>query len=193
MGVAEILWRIILSILILGCSTSASNVSKPHESLEQVPVELAVKLVPEVEIDLKKKKEEQSKSVAGFFKTSLEVLNKEGKINFDFSLQNVSGKEQHISYGSGQKYDIFIYNAQNEEIYRWSINKAFTQALIVTTMKKDSKLVFNEQWNLKDNKGNIVPPGKYTIKVEVMIASNSEEIHQIHSDDLTARTVYEVN
>lgn len=193
MGVAENLWRIILSVLILGCSTSANNESKPHENLEQVPVELAVKLAPEVEIDLQKKKEEQSKSVAGLFKTSVEVFNKEGKISLDFSLQNVSGKEQHISYGSGQKYDIFIYNAQNEEIYRWSNNKAFTQALIVTNMMKDSKLVFNEQWNLKDNKGNKVPPGKYTIKVNVMIALNSEEIRRIHSDDLTARTIYEVN
>lgn len=68
MGVAENLWRIILSVLILGCSTSANNESKPHENLEQVPVELAVKLAPEVEIDLQKRKKNNPNQLQDFSK-----------------------------------------------------------------------------------------------------------------------------
>lgn len=108
MGIGKFIGSIMLSALIWGCPTSANNESKPHENLEPVRVELAVKLDPEVENELQRKKDEQSKSVAGLFKTSLEVLNEDGKININFFLQNISGKEQHISYGSGQQYDIFI-------------------------------------------------------------------------------------
>jgi flagellar hook assembly protein FlgD len=60
-------------------------------------------------------------------------------------------------------------------------------------MIKDDKLIFNEKWNLKDNKGNIVPPGTYTIKVEVMIDLYPKGPPRIHSDDLTARTIFKVN
>ena len=178
MGIGRTLAFIILSALILNCPTNANNESKPHEKLEPERVELAV---------------EQVKSVAGLFKTSLEVLEDDGKININFNLQNVSGKEQRISYGSGQQYDIFIYNEKKEEIYRWSINRAITQAGIVRNMKKDDKLIFNEQWNLKDNKRHVVPPGKYTMKVEVMVDLYSEEIPRIHPDDLTAGAIFEVH
>ncbi|MDR6551870.1 BsuPI-related putative proteinase inhibitor [Paenibacillus qinlingensis] len=47
------------------------------------------------------------------------TFKEDGKIKFSFYLQNVSGKEQQISYGSGQKYDIFICNEQNEEVYKY--------------------------------------------------------------------------
>jgi hypothetical protein len=189
MGVGKFIWRIILSTLILGCSTSANKESKPHENLEPVQLERAVTINPKIENELQKLKDEKLKSVSGLFKPSLEVLKVDGKIKLSFYLQNVSGKEQQISYGSGQKYDIFIYNEQNEEIYKWSINKAFTQALIVRNFIIDDKLNFNEEWNLNDNKGNLVPPGKYTIEVKIMINLESETINP---DDLTARTICEI-
>ncbi|MZQ85612.1 hypothetical protein GQF01_26170 [Paenibacillus sp. 5J-6] len=192
MGIGKNSAIVLLSVLLLVCPTSVNDESKPHETFEPVRVELAVNPDPEVENELQKKQDEQSKSVAGLFKTSLEVLNEDGKLNVNFNLQNVSGKEQRISYGSGQQYDIFIYNEKKEEIYRWSINRAFTQALIIRNLKKDDKLIFNEEWNLKNKKRHAVPPGKYTIEVEVMIDLNSEGIVRIHPDDLTAKTIFEV-
>ncbi|KRE92123.1 hypothetical protein ASG89_33725 [Paenibacillus sp. Soil766] len=185
----QFLWRIILCTLIFGCSTSTNKEIKPHENLLPVQIERAVTINPKTENELQKKKDEQLKLVSGLFKPSIEVLKEDGKIKLSFYLQNVSGKEQQISYGSGQKYDIIIYNEQNEEIYKWSINKAFTQALIVRNFIQDDKLNFNEEWNLKDNKGNLVPPGKYTIEVKIMINLKSETTNQ---DELTARTICEI-
>ncbi len=189
MAIGQFLWRIILITLILGCSVSANKESEPHENLEPVQIEQAVTITPKIENELQKNKGEEIKLVSGLFKPSLEVLKEDGKIKLSFYLQNVSGKEQQISYASGQKYDIFIYNEQNEEVYKWSINKPFTEALIVRNFIKDDKLNFNEEWNLKDNKGNLVPPGKYTIEVKIMINLKSETIKP---DDLTSRTICEI-
>ncbi|NHN34847.1 BsuPI-related putative proteinase inhibitor [Paenibacillus agricola] len=94
-----------------------------------------------------------------------------------------------MSYGSGQQYDIFVYNEQNEEVFKWSNNKAFTSALIVRNLLKEGKLTFNEEWSLKNNKGNPIPPGNYTIVVRVMIGITSKTINP---DDLTAKTILEV-
>jgi len=100
-----------------------------------------------------------------------------------------TGKALPITYGSGQRYDFWVYNEQNEEIYRWSNNKAFTQALIEHKLKKSEQLAFEETWNLLDNEGNPVPPGTYTIKVMIMIGSDSETIHP---DELSAQTKMDI-
>lgn len=119
------------------------------------------------------------------------LLKEDGRVKLNFSLQNVSGKDQQISHGSGHKYDIFIYNEQNEEVYDWSINKAFTQALIVRDLNKNEKLTFNEEWNLNDIKGKPVPSGSYTIVVKVMIDIYMES-GEISPYDLTDKSKIEI-
>ncbi|WP_256758921.1 BsuPI-related putative proteinase inhibitor [Cohnella sp. WQ 127256] len=123
---------------------------------------------PDIAKGLIEKKENQSKSVKGLFKTTLEaaIVNEGVKINF--SLQNISGRNLEIVFGSGQQYDIFAYNDQDVEVYKWSTQYAFTQALMKMDIKKGGKLTYNEYWDFKDNDGNEVVEGVYKIKVVIV-------------------------
>ncbi len=141
-----------------------------------------------------KQEKEPAKSVTGYFDTTLEAKQEGDRMKFSFSVRNTSGKDLQISYSSGQKYDIYVYNEANEEIYRWSVNKAFTQALIVSSLKKADTLSFTEVWDLKDNQGKRVPKGRYTIQVRVML--NLEDRHaplSINPDDLSDKMELELN
>jgi hypothetical protein len=202
-----IAWVIVIILItgVLGCSTdspdghllSNEQMSPGKDSglqeriiVEETgkrvePVETEVRIDPLIEKELLDKK----KPLEGLFETTLETAASDEKIQISFSLKNIAGKMQQISYGSGQQYDIWVYNEQNEEIYTWSNNKAFTEALIVRELGETGELTFKENWTLKDNQGKSIPPGKYTIKVEVMIGIESGTISP---DELTAKALIEI-
>ncbi len=75
-------------------------------------------------------------------------------------------------------------------MYRWSHDKGFATAIIDTKLKKDEKLFFSEVWDYKDNKGNRVLPGKFTITVKILAKLESGKI--ISHDELTAAKDIEV-
>ncbi len=62
--------------------------------------------------------------------------------------------------------------------------------MIGRELKKSGRLVFDEVWNLQDNEGEPVPPGKYTVVVMVMIGLESGTISQ---DELITKSIIEVN
>lgn len=165
---------------------SVSVRSVDEEINEVKPINKDYKFDPKIEEELLRKKMEQIKPIQGLFETTVDTVEAGDKININFALKNISGKDLIISYGSGQQYDILVYNEQHEEVYKWSLNKAFTQALIVRELDKSGQLLFNEEWNLKDNKGNPIPTGKYRIAVRVMIELESGNISP---DELTAESI----
>ncbi len=128
---------------------------------------------------------EKKQPLQGLFETTMEIVDAEEKLDIHFSLKNISGKHLQIAHGSGQQYDISVYNEQGEEVYRWSYNKAFTQALIQRKLKQGDQLDFEEEWRLADSNGEPVPAGNYTIEITVMIGLESGNISP---DELTARS-----
>lgn len=159
---------------------------KPVDEDDVKPVKRNIILDPKIE----KKLQEKKRPMQGLFETSVETVTSDDKISINFTLKNISGKDQQISHGSGQQFDIWAYNEQNDEVYKWSNNKAFTQALIARELNKSGQLTFNEEWNLKDNEGNPVPAGKYTIEVRVMIGLESGTISP---DELVAKSYIEID
>lgn len=85
-----------------------------------------------------------------------------------FGIQNVSGEDLVISYGS-QPYDFIVTNEDGREVYRWSLNKLFTAEVFERTLNRDEKLSFQEQWNYQDNEDKPVPRGRYKIEVLFLI------------------------
>jgi hypothetical protein len=144
---------------------------------------------PEMAKELLKQKEERSKPQTGLLKMSLETVEENEQLKINFSLQNISGKDLQISFGSGQQYDILVFNERNEEVYKWSNDKSFTQALIERDLKKGEKLTFTEKWNFKDNKGLSIAKGRYNLKVLIMVKMKSENI-TFSPDELTIKSEY---
>jgi hypothetical protein len=202
---------LILFLLFLGCSSGVQadgqHINPQLNEKDNTKIELKsdtwnepreevlsverVIIDPEMAKELLKKKEERLKPLTGLFKVSLETLKENEQLKINFSLQNISGKDLQISFGSGQQYDIVVFNERNEEVYKWSNNKAFTQALIERDFKKEGKLTFTEKWNFKDNEGVSVVNGRYNIKVLIMVSMKSENF-TISLDELATSSVIEV-
>lgn len=83
--------------------------------------------------------------------------------HMNFELLNNTEEDIRITYSSGQKYDILIYNASEELVYNWSNDKGFTMALVDVMIEKGSTISFDESWNYIDNNGHEVGEGIYKI------------------------------
>ncbi len=132
----------------------------------------------------KQREEELKKPLTGLFITEMDVKQENREVKLDFSLQNDSDEDLEIYFGSGQKFDIFITDQNNQEVYRWSHDKSFTQAIVDITLKKDERLLFNEVWDYKDNEGNKVSQGKYTITVKIFARLKNRR--KINNDEIMA-------
>jgi hypothetical protein len=149
-----------------------------------------IKASPDLIEQTRQIKEELLKPATGLFATVLDITPKDEDIKLDFSLRNISGESMEFYFSSSQKFDIFITDNNGMEVYRWSHDKDFATAIINTKLKKDEKLSFSEVWDYKDNKGNRVIPGKYTIKVEILAKLEKGKI--ANPDEFTAAKDIEV-
>lgn len=80
-----------------------------------------------------------------------------------FEILNKYSNDIILTYSSGQLYDFIVFDDNNDEIYRWSSDKSFITAIIDKTIKKNEKLVFNEEWDFRSKDGEYISDGKYTI------------------------------
>ena len=151
------------------------------EPVEEKAEEL---LSPEFIEWAKQRGEELKKPLTGLFITEMDVKQENGEVKLDFSLQNDSDEDLEIYFSSGQKFDIFITDQNNQEVYRWSHDKFFTQAIVDITLKKDERLLFSEVWDYKDNEGNKVSQGKYTITVKIFAKLKNRR--KINNDEIVA-------
>jgi len=104
--------------------------------------------------------------------TKLEAKTGTESVKLAFSVKNVSGRELKLTFGSGMQYDFAVYDGRHDEVYRWSLDKSFTQALIEKKLKRDEALEFEEEWSLADNSGAPVPDGDYTVRLIIHAAAD---------------------
>lgn len=138
---------------------------------------------------LEKEWAERKQPMRGLFETTVETEKADGKFRIRFSLKNVSDRDLTVVYGSGQKYDFWILNEQNEEVYRWSHDLSFIAVILREELPKSGRFDFEEEWNGLDNDARPVPPGTYTLVVKMAAGLESGHIDQ---EELTAKTQIEV-
>ncbi|MFC4597603.1 BsuPI-related putative proteinase inhibitor [Cohnella hongkongensis] len=119
----------------------------------------------EIRLPAKKPKE----YVQGLLQTRLKTKSGKEGVRLKFSLTNLSGRELKLTFGSGLRYDYVVVNSRDEEIYRWSEDKVFTQAQIESKLKRDESLEFEEMWSLVDRDGAPVPDGDYVVRLHIPV------------------------
>jgi len=70
-----------------------------------------------------------------------------------------------LYYRTAQRYDIAVTNEGGEEVWRWSKDRAFGEVLGEETLDENESLTFNDSWDQRDNDGQPVPTGNYTVTV----------------------------
>jgi hypothetical protein len=101
-------------------------------------------------------------------------------VTLRFTVQNRGTAPVTLTFRSGQMYD-FSVRRVGREVWRWSHDRMFTQAIQEVVLRAGEERVFTERWNQRDFDGNLVPPGTYTA-VGWLTAEGREEATRISRD-----------
>jgi len=194
---------VLFILLAAGSYQSAHSAESPPAvkiRLEStVDVAKEVKAIEKMKIDpsrvqqLVTDKSKQPPYVSGRFKTTLHVEEDADGLLLHIAFQNVSDQEQHLSFSSGQMFDIIVRNEQGDEVYRWSEDKAFIAVLIDKSLDKGEALQFTEAWNMKDREGNQLPKGRYTVTAQMMARLKTDQVNQrINPEELVDHQIWEI-
>lgn len=111
----------------------------------------------------------RSDDVIDQLSTSVEVVPENEQVTFITTLQNTSDENVTVMFPSGQKIEIVVSNQDNQEVYRYSINKSFLQAIEHLELKPDEEVKWEESWDYELN-GERAPSGSYEATVFVVAA-----------------------
>jgi hypothetical protein len=66
-------------------------------------------------------------------------------VRFTLRLTNVTGKTEQLTFPTGQRYDFWVMDG-DEEVWRWSDDRVFTQAITNASIETQGTLVLTENW-----------------------------------------------
>jgi len=128
---------------------------------------------------------EQLNLTSGQFSTSGEGQISKDKVIFNLELTNHLPEVMELPFGSGQQFELVVRDEKNEEVYRYSDGKAFTQALVYKRINPGEALRWQDQWDLRDKKGNVVSPGRYRAEIEILVIPEEDRVkiedHQLRT------------
>lgn len=158
-----------------GCASSEESKANDNEETESVNSEEAnEETKEETESEEPKGDSEQDSAEEVDLQTLLEQVEMRANVNpetekvtFDFSLKNNGEKGVNLNFSSGQQYEIIVKNEQDEEVYRYSKGKSFTDAVVSEEIKPSDELTFASSWNY-DQAGERVQPGTYSAEITLL-------------------------
>jgi hypothetical protein len=79
-------------------------------------------------------------------------------VRFALRLTNNGGRSRDLDFASGQLYDFWVTDG-DREVWRWSDEMTFTQALEKRTIPTQDSVVFEESWTSEGRPGTYVAHG----------------------------------
>jgi hypothetical protein len=81
---------------------------------------------------------------------------------------NLSAGPLGIVFNSGQRVDLIVRRPRGDEVWRWSHDKAFTQAIQTLHLRPQESSMLRVAWDQRDLQGRRVDPGVYEAIVVFM-------------------------
>ena len=85
-----------------------------------------------------------------------------GETAFSLIVTNRAETPAKLDFPTGQTYD-FIVLGGDQEAWRWSYDRAFTQAFHSLALDPGESVSYQETWEARDNAGKAVAPGDYSV------------------------------
>lgn len=80
-------------------------------------------------------------------------------VTFTLQVTNTSSQPLELSYNSGQEFD-FIVSRGQQEVWRWSSDRMFTQALRSETLASGETRTYAETWVPGSARGDFIVVGR---------------------------------
>lgn len=135
----------------------------------------AATLIVNVEKAIENELEANNPIAKGKFETKADYEIKDDKVIFNFELMSHYTESKELQFGSGQQFELVVTDEKGEEVYRYSDNKAFTEALVLKTLKPGESIKWQDEWNKTNKEGKKLTTGKYTAEIKVMVIEDSDE------------------
>ncbi len=88
-------------------------------------------------------------------------------ITIQLTILNRSKEIRAIEFTSGQQYDFVVFDAMAREVWRWSADKAFIQAVTSYSLNPGKTKIFSVIWNqVIAPDRSVLPPGTYTLEAQ---------------------------
>jgi hypothetical protein len=105
-------------------------------------------------------------------------------VHLTLVLQNNSSQNIELTFSSGQQFEIVVVNENNEEVYRYSKDKMFTQAIESKLIKAGSQLEWQDVWETSG-----IQKGSYYVKAQIIAKETNPAVSK---DQLAAETSLEL-
>lgn len=136
-------------ILLCGCSTSS-------EELVTTTVQ-----------------QEERNEESGELELQVDVNVAEHQTEFILTLANNSNEMKKLEFPTGQKYEIIVMDGNDQEVYRYSAGKMFTQAIEYALIKQGESVQWEERWEYGETE-----PGEYKVNVSILANDEKQLIYQ---------------
>ncbi|HEY9030853.1 MAG TPA: BsuPI-related putative proteinase inhibitor [Kangiella sp.] len=118
--------------------------------------------------------------VSASFPAGTVMLNETDSVEAYITLTNQSGEPVELTFNSGQLFDIYLYDSNDNLVSQWSSGRMFTQAFQTITLEPGQKKRFGDSLELKDMSGNKLDIGTYKLKIEVKTSTKaSDQLFQL--------------
>lgn len=78
-------------------------------------------------------------------------------------VRNTGTAPLSLTFTSGQRADFIVRRPRGDEVWRWSHDQAFTQAIQTAVLRPQDALTITEAWDQRDLQGRRVDPGPYEV------------------------------
>ncbi|MBD3654039.1 BsuPI-related putative proteinase inhibitor [Kangiella sp.] len=118
--------------------------------------------------------------VSANFPAETVMLNEVDSVEAYITLTNQTSEPVELTFNSGQLFDIYIYDRNDQLVQQWSKGRMFTQAFQTITLEPGQKKRFGDSIELKDLEGNQLDIGSYKLKIQVKTSTKaSDQLFQL--------------
>jgi len=166
--------------IITGCGSTKNEEALPVTSGGSEKVDTEKETPPAQESEEPGGEE----NVVEKLQTDLLIKTGENEATFTIKIKNTSDNSVKLTIPSGQKYEIIVKDADDKEVYRYSIDKMFIQSIEEMELKPGQEKVWEEPWDYTSNDGTRLAPGEY--KAHIFLTASEVNGQKIESNSLQA-------
>ena len=85
--------------------------------------------------------------------SSLDVNVSGGDVRLVFHVTNRADRPVEITFPSGQRYDFAVLDSGGREVWRWSADRMFTQAIQTRRLQPNETMTADERWSAAGRSG----------------------------------------